>query len=185
MSLRTSILLAAALVVSTAANAAPANDSPLAPEMIDGCSTVLTGTIIGAANDVDVLNCPNDGSGTGYVQPYGGDVFYRVSVPWIYGMQVLAEPLGDWDVSVYVFTSPYNPHETCVSGSDIAGPGVAESVLIENAHLSGEPREFIIGVDSWRGDRAGDFRLTLTCDLAVSTDAPSFSTLKSRFREGQ
>ena len=81
-----------------------------------------------------------------------------------------------------VLVSPEISTATAVAG--LAGPGIAESVHMENAHLSGESREFIIGVDSWRVDRAGDFRLSITCDLEVSTDAPSFSTLKSRFHGG-
>ena len=96
----------------------------------------------------------------------------------------LVEPLGEWDVSLYVFTSPYNPQQTCLDGKDIAGPGIAESVRIDNDHLSGQPRQYMIGVDSWRADVSGDFTLTLTCDFAVSTDQPSFSVLKSRFHGG-
>lgn len=166
------------------AHAQPANDSPFSPVIIDGCATVMTGTTIGSANDIDQLNCGNDGSGAGLVQPYGGDVFYRVTIPPSYSMHVLVEPIGDWDPSVYVFTSPYNPQETCVDGKDIAGPGIAESVRVDNAHLSGQPREYLIAVDSWRADVAGDFTLSITCDFAVPVSEPSFSTLKSRFQGG-
>jgi hypothetical protein len=178
------MLALAFLVGGEHASAAPANDSPFAPVVIDGCAAVVTGTTIGSANDVDMLNCGNDGSGSGSAQPYGGDVFYRVTIPSSYSMHVLVEPLGDWDLSVYVFTSSFNPDQTCVTGADIAGSGFAESLRIDNFHLSGEPREFMIAVDSWRSDVAGDFRLSLTCDFVVSTDSPSFSTLKSRFHGG-
>ena len=62
--------------------------------------------------------------------------------------------------------------------------GTVESVRVDNAHLSGQPREYMIAIDSWRGDVEGDFRLTITCDFAVPVDDPSFSTLKSRFGGG-
>lgn len=182
MSLRTGYLLATALVISTAANAAPTNDSPTAPEVIDGCSTVLTATTVDAANDVDELNCSNTVSGSGNVQPYGGDVFYRVTAPWSHDISILVEPLGDWDVSLYVFTAPTNAAETCVVAADIAGSGIAEMVQFQNDHGTGLPRDFIIGIDSWRMDQAGEFRLNVTCDIAVPTSGPSFSTLKSRFQ---
>jgi hypothetical protein len=187
MSARTGLLLAAVLVVSSSAGlAAPANDDPLSAEVVEGCSTELSGTTIGASNDVDALNCGNQmGDGSGVVQPFGGDVFYRVTVPWSFGLNVLVEPVGEWDPSVYVVTSPWNPDETCVTASDIAGNGIAEMVQLQNASISGEPREFIIGVDSWRADSAGEFILRLTCDFTVPVDDPGFSTLKSRYGGGR
>jgi hypothetical protein len=188
MSLPASFLLVFGLAIlagTGSASAAPANDSPFTPVEVDGCANVLTGSTVDAANDVDLLNCPNDDSGSGYVQPYGGDVFYRVTVPWSYDLHVLVEPLGDWDVSLYVFTSPWNPDETCLTGADIAGPGFGESVVVQNASNSGQPREYIIAVDSWRADQAGAFNLTLTCDFAVGNDAPTFGALKSRFGGGE
>jgi hypothetical protein len=146
--------------------------------------TVLTGSTVDAANDVELLNCPNDASGAGYVQPYGGDVFYRVTVPWSYDLHVLAEPLGDWDLSLYVFTAPWSPDETCLAGADVAGSGFGESIVVQNGNLAGTPREYIIAIDSWRADQAGPFNLTLTCDFAVANEEPTFTTLKSRFGGG-
>jgi hypothetical protein len=111
-------------------------------------------------------------------------VFYKVTVPWSHDLHVLVEPLGDWDVSLYVITSPWNPDQTCLVASDIAGSGIAEMVSLQNDHVSEGPREYIVGVDSWRADQAGDFRLSLTCDFAVPVTEPTFSTLKSRFQGG-
>lgn len=188
MSCRRSLLLA--LLVALGASAAhadvvPVNDSPLDAEVLVGCNVVIQATTVGATNDVDQLNCSNTVGGTGYVQPYGGDVFYRVSLPSSYIGRVLVEPVGDWDVSVYLVTSPWNPDQTCVTGADHSGAGFAEELQFENAYSSGEAREFIIGIDSWRADHAGDFILNVTCDFAVPNEGPSLGTLKARFGAGE
>lgn len=187
MSVRSRVLLPCALAVLASVQpvlAAPANDSLLSAQVVVGCSTDIIATTTGATNDVDDLNCSNTDGGFGVVQPYGGDVFYKVIVPWSYDLHVLVEPLGDWDVSLYVVTSPWSPSQTCLVASDVAGSGFAEAVHLQNDHVSQGPREYIIGIDSWRADHAGDFRLSLTCDFAVPVDGSSFSTLKSRFHGG-
>ena len=43
-------------------------------------------------------------------------------------------------------------------------------VQFQNSSISGEPREYLIAVDSWRMDSAGEFILRLTCDIAVPND---------------
>jgi hypothetical protein len=187
MSARTGLLLAAVLALSSSAgSAAPANDDPFSAEVVEGCSIELSGTTLDASNVVDALNCGNQsGDGSGVVQPFGGDVFYRVTVPWSFDLHVLVEPVGEWDPSLYIVTSPWNPDETCVAASDIAGNGIAEMVRIQNASISGEARDYIIGVDSWRADSAGEFILRLSCDIAVPVDDSGFSTLKSRYGGGR
>lgn len=182
MSLRSGLVaLGLTAFLAVGAAVASANDTPLTAEVVDGCTAVIVSTTVGATNAFDQLGCPNASIGSGVVQPYGGDVFYRVTVPFSYDLYVLVEPLGDWDVSAYVVASPWNPEETCVVAADEAGSGFAEQLRFQNANASGGEREYIVAVDSWRADQAGEFRLSLTCDFAVTNVAPSFGTLKARF----
>jgi hypothetical protein len=189
MSLPKSISVAATLVLALQAGvgwAAPANDSPTSPETLDGCNGLVVGTTVAAVDDVSFIECPNSGDDPPRsVDPYGGDVFYRITVPWSFQVNVIVEPVGDWDVSIYGYTEITNPAETCRDASDAGGPGDAEMIQLVSDHPSGQARDFYIAVDSWRMDSSGEFTLSVTCDFTVGTTTPSFSTLKARFAGDQ
>lgn len=154
---------------------APDNDIALAAQLLDECNTAVTGSTVGAANELSDLGCLA-------VDPVGGDVFYRVTVPFSFELTVLVEPVEGWDLSAYVFSDPADPAGSCIDASDIGYAGEAEFLRFLNEQLPGQDREVYIAVDSWAAASAGSFILSTRCDFVVPNEVSSFSTLKSRFQ---
>jgi hypothetical protein len=154
---------------------APVNDSIASAEQLSGCNTAVTGSTQGAANEVGEILCLG-------IDPLGGEVFYRISVPFSFQLNILAEPTGGWDLSVYVFTDPADPSGSCVDAADIAYAGEAEAVGFVNDSLTGDTAELYIAVDSWTSATTGSFILSAHCDFVVPNEFSSFGTLKARFQ---
>jgi hypothetical protein len=154
---------------------APGNDAIASAEELTGCSTAVTGSTEGATNEVGELACLA-------IDPLGGEVFYRISVPFSFQLSILAEPTGGWDLSIYVFSDPADPAGSCVDAADIAYAGEAETVSFVNDDLAEESAELYIAVDSWTAATTGSFILSAQCDFVVPNKLASFGTLKARFQ---
>ena len=154
---------------------APQNDSITSAEDLGGCNTAVTGSTEGATNDLGELLCLG-------IDPLGGEVFYRISVPFSFQLNILAEPTGSWDLSVYMFTDPVDPAGSCVGAADIAYAGEAESVRFVNEDVTEDAVELYIAVDSWTAATTGSFILSAQCDFVVPNEQASFGTLKARFQ---
>lgn len=154
----------------------PANDTVPGAAILGACNTALTGSTTGATNRVDEVECLG-------VDPLGGEVFYRVLVPFSFELSVLVEPEGPWDLSTYMFTDPQDPWGSCVDAADVAYAGEAETVRFLNELLPAREREVWIAVDSWSAEATGEFILSTRCDFVVANEGSSFSALKARFQE--
>ena len=153
----------------------PANDSIVSAQPLEGCNTAVTGATEGASNQVGELFCLG-------IDPLGGEVFYRISVPFSFQLNILVEPTGGWDLSAYIFTDPSDPSGSCLDASDIAYAGEAEAVRFVNDDLNGNAVELYIAVDSWNASSVGSFILSAQCDFVVPNEQASFGTLKARFQ---
>lgn len=154
---------------------APANDTVATAEQFGSCNTAITGSTQGATNQVAELSCLG-------IDPLGGEVFYRLSVPFSFQLNILVEPTGPWDLSVYLFTNPADPAGSCVDAADIAYAGEGETVRFVSEALDQQPVELYVAVDSWAGAAAGSFILSTRCDFVVPNEQASFGTLKARFQ---
>lgn len=153
----------------------PANDLVSGAHALEGCNTAVSGSTTGATGQVDALPCLD-------VDPTGGEVFYRVTVPFSFELTVLLEPTSLQDLSIYLFSNPADPQGSCIDAADIGYAAEAEMVRFLNEALPGQDREVYIAVDSWSAASAGDFILSTRCDFVVPNEAASFGTLKSRFQ---
>lgn len=159
----------------TAPPPVPANDTPQFARFLEVCNTAVTGSNIGATGNVMEVECLD-------TDPLGGDVFYRVVVPFSYELRVLVEPTEAWDLSVFLFTDAADPRGSCTDATDDAYAGEAELASYINELLPAQDRELYIGVDSWASWSDGNFILSTSCDFVVENEAASFSTLKARFQ---
>lgn len=159
---------------SDAPPAPPVNDLPETVEVLEGCNALVQGTTVGATNALDVLGCVSPDA-------LGGDVFYRVEVPYSYQLTVQVEPDGAFDPAVYLFADPADPAGSCVAGIDEAFTGENETLLFTNESVDELPVTLYLAIDGWDPQRAGSFTASLSCDFVVDTDDLSFGSLKARF----
>jgi hypothetical protein len=153
---------------------APANDQ-LAGVIDVECNSVWKGTTLGSTDDVGAIGCVP-------YQPLGGEVFYRITVPYSYQLNVQVMPDTPFDPSVYLFTDPSRPEASCVAGSDVGffdEPELLAYVMDEDPHE--RPVTLYIAVDSWSAYSAGDFTLALSCEFVVATEASTWGAVKARF----
>lgn len=165
-----------ALVVEAAGPppSAPANDTPAAAEVLGDCNTVANGTTVGASDALAGATClPLD--------VRGGDVFYRLEVPYSYQLIVHLEPDASFDPAAMLFGDPADPDGSCIVAVDEAFAGEQETLLFTNEDASSPFRVVYLAVDSWDPQRAGGFTAVISCDFVVSDDTHSFGGLKARF----
>jgi hypothetical protein len=152
----------------------PANDA-LADFLEVECNGVWPGTTVGSTDDVDAVGC------VAY-PPTGGEVFYRITVPYSHQLNVQVMPQSPFDPSIYLFTDPAQPGASCVAGAD-AGffdePELLAYVMDEDPLE--RPVTLYIAVDSWSAYSAGDFTLAVSCEFVVANRSTSWGAVKARF----
>jgi hypothetical protein len=152
----------------------PTNDE-LASFLSVDCNGVTEGTTVGSTNQVGrQIECVD------YL-PLGGDVFYRVVLPYSYQLTVQVTPLNGFDPSVYLFTDVQDPWQSCFAGSDEGFASDAEIVTFINEDDTSEEMEIFVAVDSWSRHSAGNFLLSIGCEFVIPTETTSWSNVKSRF----
>lgn len=152
----------------------PANDEPAGFVPVD-CNGVVEGTTSGSSSQLGVgIDCVE------YL-PLGGDVFYRVVLPYSYQLNVQVTPVAAFDPSVYLFTDLQNPWSSCIAGSDQGFASDTEIVTFINEDDTSEEMEIYIAVDSWSRHSFGDFLLSLGCEFVIPTETTTWSNLKARF----
>lgn len=160
---------------ASAPAAPPSNDAAATAEVLDGCNAILIGSTVGATSTVGAIACAGP-------DQLGGDVFYRVEVPYSYQLTIQVEPsTSDFDPAAYLFTDPSDPAGSCVIGIDEAYAGEAETLIFTNESPEELPVQLYLAIDSWDPQRPGDYSAQVTCDFVVSGDETSFGAIKARF----
>lgn len=154
--------------------AAPSNDAPASAEVLEDCSTLVSGTTVGATSTVGAGGCVQP-------DPLGGEVFYRLTLDYGYQLTVQVEPGASFDPAAYLFTDPSDPEGSCVVGVDEAFAGEQETLLFTNDDPAREPIVLYLAIDGWDPSRPGSFQASLACDFVVSNDGLSFGAVKARF----
>jgi len=142
----------------------PANDTCATAAVIDPSRLPFstTSTTFGATNDFD----PGQSCFTSAQSTRGPDLVYQFTPGDTQVYNIVATPVGHYDLSLYV-TTDCASIASC-SGSDLGGRGDAETV---RRNLTAGTTYFIV-VDGFGGD-AGDFSLSVTPSIPRTPIAPS------------
>jgi len=142
----------------------PTNDTCATAAVIDASRLPFSAasTTFGANNDLD----PGQSCLTSPQSTRGPDLVYQFTSGDTQVYNIVATPVGHYDLSLYV-TTDCASIASC-SGSDIGGLGDAETV---RRNLTAGTTYFIV-VDGFGGD-AGDFSLTVTPSIPRTPVAPS------------
>jgi hypothetical protein len=114
--------------------------------------------------------------------PNGGDVFYRVAVPYSYQLTVQASTATSTDPSLYLLVDWGAGALTCIAGSDAGFVDEDELVSFVNDH-PGDPPMVTIVVDSWSARSEGEFTLAVSCEFLVPIQQSTWGALKAVYGE--